>query len=326
MNSDYFACMDNNEGAVNPPVDVQQFTMQSTVVPDQFVLRSEGQGLNTQLRNHHSVSGSGAGSFAMSSSRPYQAYASPSHQYPNDAVPALSERSHSSAKHYRSNSVLPNPTPPYLLSQVPPPKFGVIHKGRNQPWQPIRMDGNDMVKVNPNEFPTDHRRKRPRGKIGKKETRDSIAIYQEHHLEGAHAISPGNPASYVAQTSAARNPLVNRLVNSSNVSARSSLRDSGYISTFDSAVLESIRSSLSSFTLADDPILNTDYKEDDDGNVEVEFRGKCRVRKSYIEKRDSSIVILDDNGSSCLRPESATVQSAEASGNHLRGLGGDIGA
>jgi hypothetical protein len=188
------------------------------------------------------------------------------------------------------------------------------------------MDRNDMVKVNPSEFPTDHRRKRPRGKIGKKETRDSIAIYQEQHLEGAHAISPGKPVSYVAQTSVARNPLVNRLDNSSNVSARSSLRDSGYISTFDSAVLESIRSSLSSFTLADDPILNTDYKEDDDGNVEVEFRGKCRVRKSYIQKRDSSVVIMDDNGSSCVRSESGTVKSAEASGNHQQGLGGDIAA
>jgi C4-type Zn-finger protein len=91
-------------------------------------------------------------------------------------------------------------------------------------------------------------------------------------------------------------------------------------------VHESIRSSFSSFTLADGPILKTDYQEDDDGNVEVEFRGKCRVRKSYIEKRDSSIVIMDDNGSSCLRSESATVQSAEASGNHQQGLGGHIGA
>jgi hypothetical protein len=77
-------------------------------------------------------------------------------------------------------------------------------------------------------------------------------------------------------------------------------------------MVESLRSSLSSFTLADVPVLNTDYKEDDDGNVEVEFRGKCRVRRSYIEKRDSSIV-MDNNESSCLRSESATAQSEEAS-------------
>jgi hypothetical protein len=47
----------------------------------------------------------------------------------------------------------------------------------------------------------------------------------------------------------------------------------------------------------------------------VEFKGKCRVRRSYIEKRDSSIVIMDDNGSSCLRSESAAIKSAEASRN-----------
>ncbi len=68
-----------------------------------------------------------------------------------------------------------------------------------------------MVKVNPNKFPADHRQKRP--KIGKIETGDSIAVHQEQHLEGAHIISPGNPISYAAQTSAARSPLVNQLVN-----------------------------------------------------------------------------------------------------------------
>jgi hypothetical protein len=317
MNSDYLVCMDNNDGGVHLPVDGRQFTMQGAVVPEQFVLRSEGRGFNTQPPNHQIVSDSGDGSSAISPSNIYQAFASPSHQYPNDAVSLQSERFHTSAKHYRNNSVFSNPAPPpqSLLPLVPQPGFGVIHKGPNHPWQPIRVDGNSMVKVNPNEFPTDHRRKRPRGKIGKRETRNSIAIYQEQHLEGAHAISPGNPAYYVAQASAARNPLVNQLVNSSNVSVRSSLRDSGYISNFDSAMVESIRSSLSSFTLADGPILNTDYKEDDDGNVEVEFKGKCRVRRSYIEKRDSSIVIMDDNGSSCLRSESAAIKSAEASRN-----------
>jgi hypothetical protein len=150
-----------------------------------------------------------------------------------------------------------------------------------------------MVKVNPNEFPTDHLRKRTKRKIGS-ETRDSIAIYQEQHPEGTHPIPTGSPASYAARTSAARNPLLNRPVNSSNVSVRSSLRDSGYISNFDSAVLESIRSSLSSVTLANDLDLNTDYKEDDDGYVEVEVQAKFLVRRSFIEKRDAPIVIIGD--------------------------------
>lgn len=155
------------------------------------------------------------------------------------------------------------------------------------------MDGNSMVKINPNEFPPNHRRKRPRGKIAN-EARDSIALYPKQNSGGTRSIPAGSPASHVARASAARGPLVNRPVNSSNVSVHSSLRDSGYISNFDSAMVESIRSSLSSFALTDDPNLNTDYKEDGDGYVVVEVQAKWRVRKSYLEKRDSLVVVVDD--------------------------------
>ncbi|KAN0090548.1 hypothetical protein V8E51_019127 [Hyaloscypha variabilis] len=249
MNSDYLLCMDNNDGVVHPPADGQQFSMQRAVVPEQFVLRSEGRDFNAQPPNRQTVPDPGDGSFAIIPCNIYQAFPSSSSQYPNDAVSLQSERSHTSAKQYRSSSVLSSPTPPPQspLPLVPQPGFRVIHKGPNRPWQPIRIDGNNMVKVNLNKFPADCRQKRP--KTGKRETRDSIAFYQEQHLEGAHIISPGNPVSYVAQTSAARNPPVNQLVNSSNTSVCSSLRDSGYISDFDSAMVESLRSSLSSFTL-----------------------------------------------------------------------------
>lgn len=71
--------------------------------------------------------------------------------------------------------------------------------------------------------------------------------------------------------------------------------------------------------LADDLNRNTDHREDDEGNVEVEVQGKWRLRKSYLEKRDSFVNIVGHEGASS--SGLATGRSAEAFGDQHRRLG-----
>jgi hypothetical protein len=189
-----------------------------------------------------------------------------------------------SAKHYRTNSIFNNPTPPPQYPLPPAPtKFGVIHKGHNQKsWRPIGVNSSGMVKVDPDGFPTDHRRKRVRGQPGS-ETRDSIALYQLQ-LNAPNPVPQESPASQAMELDTTQNPTVDHYVHPSKVSVHSDLRDSGYVSVFDSAVLDSIRSSFSSLNLADDVNFKTDYKEADDGFVDVEVEAKWRMRRSALEK------------------------------------------
>lgn len=196
-----------------------------------------------------------------------------------------------SAKRYRANSTFdnPNPAPQYPLPPAPTMKFGVIHKGHNQiSWRPICMNSSGMVKVDPDGFPTDHRRKRVKGQPGS-ETRDSLALYQLQ-LNMPNLVPQESPASQAMQSDTTQDPTVNHHVHPSKVSVHSDLRDSGYVSAFDSAVLDSIRSSFSSLNLADDVNFKTDYKEADDGYVDVKVKAKWRMRRSYLEKlRDAPI-------------------------------------
>jgi len=197
------------------------------------------------------------------------------------------------AKHY-CNSMFDNPTPaPQYPLPPAPTKFRVIHKGHNQnTWRPIGVNGNGMVKVDPDEFPTDHRRKRVKGQPGS-ETRDSIALYQLQ-LNVPNPVPQGSPASQPMECDTTRNPPVSHHVHPSKSSVHSDLRDSGYVSAFDSAVLDSIRSSFSSLNLADDVDFKADYEEAGDGFVDVKVNAKWRMRRSHIEKlKDAPI-----NGSS----------------------------
>jgi hypothetical protein len=195
-----------------------------------------------------------------------------------------------SAKHYRTNSILDNPTSPPQCPLPPAPtmKLGVIHKGYNQKsWQPIGMNGSGMFKVDPDGFPTDHPRKRIKGQPGS-ETRDSITLYQLQ-LNVPNLAPQESPASQAMQSDTTQNPEVSHHVHPWKVSVHSDLRDSGYVSIFDSA-LDSMRSSISSLNLADEVNFKTDYKEADDGFVDVKVKAKWRMRRSYLDKlRDAPI-------------------------------------
>jgi hypothetical protein len=144
------------------------------------------------------------------------------------------------------------------------------------------MNGSSMVKVDPDGFPTDHPRKRVKGQPGS-ETRDSIALYQMQ-LNMPNLVPQETPASQAMQSDATGNPTVNHHVRPSKDSVHSDLRDSGYVSVSDSAVVDSIRSSFSSLNLADDVNFQTGYKEADDGFVHVKVEAVWRMRRSYLEK------------------------------------------
>jgi hypothetical protein len=220
----------------------------------------------------------------------YQTFLTPNAQQPDCLFEGQNGTSHSSAKHYCNNLIFdnPNPAPPYPLPPLPTMNSGVIHKGYNQTsWCPIGVKGSSITKVDPDGFPTDHRRKRLRGQSGR-EFRDSIALWQLQHNSSNQAAEESH-ASQATQPDTTQNPAAIHRDRPLKVSVQSDLRDSGYASVFDSAV-DTMRSSISSLNLADDVNFKTDYKEADDGYVDVKFKAQWRMRRSYLEKlRDAPL-------------------------------------
>ncbi|KAH6675862.1 hypothetical protein B0J14DRAFT_373368 [Halenospora varia] len=274
------------------PLDGQQFPLQSNAPPKQSVLAYDGQRYHpSQLPQHQSTSQATAELFATSPGND-QIHVLPSHEHPSSTLAGQHRPTRASNKHYRSFSILSNPTPPpqYPLPADPPTKFKVMHKGPNAGsnvghWRPVCVKGGSMVTVDPDGLPTDHPPKRVKG-VGTR-SHDSMVIHPEY-LKIPHLVAPGTPASYVEQDATARVPLSHRPVNSSNVSVHSSLRDSGYISMLDSTIAESMQSSFSALKLTDAECRRY-YEEADDGYVDVEITTKGRMRRSYIEKMHSPI-------------------------------------
>jgi hypothetical protein len=279
-------------GDINLPVDGQPSALQSNTAPKQFVPASDDQrSHHSQTSNHQSTSQVTAKTFTAGPGND-QIHALPSHQHQSSALTGQHEPLRASSKHHRSSSILSDPTPPpqYPLPADPPINSRVIHKGPNlAPWRHVLINGDSMVTIDPDRLPTDHPPKRVKG-VGTK-SHDSMVIHPEH-LKAPHPVASGSSASYAEQAAAARIPPNNGPVNSSNVSVRSSLRDSGYISMLDSAVVESMRSSLGSLKLTDANV-RTDYKEADDGYVDVEITTKGRMRRSLIERMHPPIIDPD---------------------------------
>ena len=196
-----------------------------------------------------------------------------------------------SRKHCRDPSVFDSPTPAssYTLSASPPTDFVVTHKRYGQSsWNPMGMNEGNFVRVDPNGYSTTHPRKRVRG-IGSK-NRDSMAIHEEHLRMRSSAPRSGD--STPSMTSSRTPELIDKSQRqSSNVSVHSNLRDSGYVSQFDSAV-NSIRSSFASLTLADNVHIDTDCKDADDGFVDVNVEAKWRMRRSRFDVLRGSPIIL----------------------------------
>jgi len=204
------------------------------------------------------------------------------------------------AKHCGINPLCEKPSPPpqHPLPPIPAMKIGVIHKGYNESsWRPICVKESKITKIDPDVFPTDHRRKRLKGHEGR-EFRDSIALWQLQHntsnleprgIPASEDVQNDTSSPAMTQIDSTPNPTVNPNDRTSKVSVRSDFRDSGYASIFDSAV-DSMRSSFSSFNLAEDVNFQTDCKEADDGFVDVKVKAKWRMRRSHLEKlRDASL-------------------------------------
>jgi hypothetical protein len=281
------SCLD---GGLLLSMDDQQLNVQDNEAARQPDPASHHQRSNPlQHANHQSVPQLPADPLTIGS-RNDRTYSTPNPQQLDCSFEGQHGTLKPSTKHYRTDSIFDNPTPPpqYPLPPAPTTKFEVIHKGHNQKsWRPIVVNGSSMVTVDPDGFPTDHRRKRVKGQPGS-ETRDSIAIYQLQ-LNGPNLVPQESPASQAMQSDTTRNPTVNHHVHPSKVSVHSDLRDSGYVSVFNSA-FDSIRSSFSSLNLADDVNFKTDYKEADDGFVDVKVKAQWRMRRSFFEKlRDPPI-------------------------------------
>ena len=275
-------------GGLNLPVDGQPSGLQNNAASKQFILASDDH--PPQIPNDQGTSQATAKSSTTGSDND-KMHALPSHQHQSSALKGQHEPARGSSKHYRSSSILSDPTPPpqYPLPVDPPINSRVIHKGSNMAWRAVLIRGRSMVTVDPDILPTDHSPKRVKG-VGTK-SHDSMVIHPEH-LRAPHPVAPSSCASYAEQAAAAPVPLSNRPVSSTNVSVRSSLRDSGYISILDSAVVESMRSSFSTLKLTDADF-KTDYKEADDGYVDVEITTKGRMRRSLIERMHTPIIGLD---------------------------------
>jgi hypothetical protein len=272
------------DGDLSLSADDQQLNIQDNESARQLNPASQHQRSNPlQHSNHQSVPQLPADPLTIGS-RNDRDYSTPNPQQLDCSFEGQHGTLKPSAKHYRTSSVFDNPTPPPQCPLPPAPmKFGVLHKGHNQTsWRPIGTNGSSVVKVNPDGFPTDHRRKRVKGQPGS-ESRDSIALYQLQ-LNVPNPVPQEGPASQAVQSDTTRNPTVSHHVHPSKVSVHSDFRDSGYVSLFDSAVLNPIRSSFSSLNLADDVDFKTDYGEAGDGFVDVEVKAKWRMRRSYLEK------------------------------------------
>jgi hypothetical protein len=220
----------------------------------------------------------------------YQAFLTPNVQQPDCSFEGQNGTSYSSAKHYCNNLIFdnPNPAPQYPLPPLPTMNSGVIHKGYNQTsWRPIGVKGSSITKVDPDGFPTNHRRKRLRGQSGR-EFRDSIALWQLQH-NSPNLAAQESRAPQAAQPDTTQNPTAIHHDRHPKILVQSDFRDSGYASVFDSAV-DTMRSSISSLNLADDVNFKTDYKEADDGYVDVKLKAQWRMRRSYLEKlRDAPL-------------------------------------
>jgi hypothetical protein len=220
----------------------------------------------------------------------YQTFLTPNAQQPDCLFEGQNGTSYSSAKHYCNNPIFDNhnPAPQYPLPPLPTMNSGVIHKGYNQTsWCPIGVKGSSITKVDPDGFPTNHRRKRLRGQSGR-EFRDSIALWQLQH-NSSNLAAQESHTSQATQPDTTQNPTAIHHDRPRKVSVQSDLRDSGYASIFDSAV-DTMRSSISSLNLADDVNFKTDYEEADDGYVEVKLNAQWRMRRSYLEKlRDAPL-------------------------------------
>lgn len=294
LNPDCRESMGPFGGGLNLAWDAQPLALQSNAAPKQSVLAYDDQRYHPSQTSHHqSAWQASAEPFTTGPSNDQIHALSSHHEHPSGALAGQNEPARASNKHHRSSLILSCPTPPpqYPLPEDPPKDFRVIHKGPNEPWHLLRMEGGSRVTVDPDSLPTDHPPKRVKG-VGTK-SHDSMAIHPEH-LKAPRPVAPGNSASYVKQAAAARVPLSNRPVNSSNVSVRSSLRDSGYISILDYdklnlTIVESMQSSFSTLNLTDAKC-KTDYREADDGYVEVEITTKGRMRRSYIERMHSPVV------------------------------------
>jgi hypothetical protein len=172
-------------------------------------------------------------------------------------------------------------------------KYGVIHRGfKQKTCCLIVLNDGSMIEVNPDELPTDHRRKRVKGQPGS-QTRDSIALYQEQ-LNMPLSAPLGSSVIHAMQSFATRNFTTNIHTRISNASVQSPLRDSGYAS-IDSAFLDSMRSSFGSLNLADPVDLKANCTDAEDGFVDFKVKATWRLRRSYVEK-------LKDTG--CISPSS----------------------
>ncbi|KAH8590667.1 hypothetical protein B0O99DRAFT_634377 [Bisporella sp. PMI_857] len=278
-------------GDLTLPLDGQRFTLQSNAPRKQSVMAYDEQRYHPSQPPNQSTSQATAEIFAASLGND-QIHVLPSHEHPSSTHAGQHGSTRASNKHYRSISILSSPTPPPQcpLPADPPTKFKVMHKGPNVGsnvghWRPVCVKKGSMVTVDPDNWPTDHPPKRVKG-VGTR-SHDSMVIHPEY-LKIPHLVAPGTSASYVEQAATARVPLSCRPANSSNVSVRSSLRDSGYISMLDSTIVESMQSSFSALKLTDAEC-RADYEEADDGYVDVKITTKGRMRRSYIEKMHSPI-------------------------------------
>ncbi|KUJ18529.1 uncharacterized protein LY89DRAFT_498666 [Mollisia scopiformis] len=192
-----------------------------------------------------------------------------------------------STKHHRISSTFSDPTmpPQYSLPPDPPRVPAVVRRRADQtvptPWKPVYVEDSKIVAVDPQEFPTAHPRK-----LVKRQLRDSIGIYHDQRETPSIAPTSTTDLSGTAPDTS-RKPLRDQPVNPSNASIRSSIRDSGYISSVESVWMESMRNSFSSLQL-EDPKFKTTFSEDDDGYVHFKFKAKCSVRKSYIARLEEN--------------------------------------
>ncbi|CZR55648.1 uncharacterized protein PAC_05536 [Phialocephala subalpina] len=205
------------------------------------------------------------------------------------------EHTYPMAGHSRNSTVFRSTIAPrHVVPPNPPQNSPVLRRRGNQPsWHPILLQDSSIVAISPDGFSTDLPRKRVRRQPGSEtqrsrslrlsETRDSIDIYHDQR-ETANSLPASSSTFFDTRLVTTRKPLSNQPVKHSNTSVHSSVRDSGYVSLFESVIEETLRNSLNSLKLTDEPKFK--YRESIDGYVDVKVKTNWRVRRSYILSMD----------------------------------------